>query len=199
MRTFNREVRAGDLVKAAVSGLAGGLAGTWFMTQVQTLVSAKSGEKESSREQPSPPVLLADRLSQAIRGRPISDEAKPKAGLLMHYGYGTLMGGAYGILSELFPPVGRGAGVPWGITLWVGGDEIALPLLKLAAPPGKYPASVHLSALAFHVAYGVATYGVCAGVRKLLEGEVPFRPRKVTPEREPEFELEYEEFVATGI
>lgn len=210
MRTQIENLSSTDLAKGAVAGMIGGLIGTWVMTQFQKLMSLQAGAEQAQetkysqdpREPVSPTERVADILSQSLRGRPVSQEHKALAGQLVHYGYGTAMGGAYGVLAEAFPQHVKGVGMRYGAALWLAGDEVALPLLKLAAPPTAYPLSTHALALAAHLVYGLSTHVACRGTRQLLEGELPEtlrRPteRMATPREEPA-RLDYAEFVATG-
>jgi uncharacterized membrane protein YagU involved in acid resistance len=176
------EVTAGSVAKGAIAGLAGGLAGSWVMTLFQDLLFSRADPRKEKQEvrssqfplQPdSPTEIVADKLSQATRGEPLSDEYRPTAGQMVHIGYGVAMGGAYGVLTEFTPQVSRGLGVPWGVGVWLITNEIGLTVLKLSPPPHKHPLRVHLTALGLHVVYGLTTHGVYTGVRQLLEGEAP--------------------------
>lgn len=209
---MRKDISGQDLAKGTLAGLIGGLAGTWAMTQFQKLVSLKAGEEKAQeskqaqdpRESLSPTERVAHAISQSVRGRMVSRQHQARAGQLVHYGYGTVMGGVYGGLCEVFPQTAAGAGSAWGAVMWLGGDEVALPLFRLAGAPTSYPLSTHLLALAAHVVYGVTTHVACRGTRTLLDrGFEAFEPLRRTAERrrEPEEEvrLDYAEFVATGV
>lgn len=208
-----RTTRPIDLLEATALGLAGGLAATWIMTQLQNLLSAKSDEKdneqearhsqEHEQEKPeSPTVLVADQLSRLVRGRRVSDAHRQTAGQIVHYGYGTLMGGVYGLITGMMPELARGRGLAWGTVLWLGGDEVAVPLLKLSPPPQEHPVSVHASALGAHLVYGVSLYAILRGLRALsdraaMRSATRARPSHAPPpQRQPRFD--YADFIATG-
>jgi len=51
--------------------------------------------------------------------------------------FGTLMGAAYGAMAEIAPFSTTGGGLPFGLALWLGADEIAVPLLHLCQAAGS--------------------------------------------------------------
>jgi hypothetical protein len=171
--------------KGAAVGLAAGLAATWVMTQFQELSgklaepheredpqhSAKRGKKESAQQKQQgddATVRAADKLSRGLFHHPLTQEEKKVAGPAMHYGFGALTGLAYGALAELAPGITRGVGAPFGTAVWLGADEVAVPVFGLAGPPWEHPASVHARALAAHLVYGVATEGLRRLARRAL-------------------------------
>ncbi|HSU81550.1 MAG TPA: DUF1440 domain-containing protein [Thermoanaerobaculia bacterium] len=174
--------------KGAAAGLAAGLAATWVMTRFQELSgklaqvhekdeprdpqhSAKRGTAESTEgngKGEDATVRAADKLSRGLFHHALSQEEKKVAGPALHYGFGALTGLAYGALAELAPGVTRGVGAPFGTAVWLGADEVAVPVFRLAGPPWEHPAPVHARALAAHLVYGVATEGVRRLVRRAL-------------------------------
>jgi uncharacterized membrane protein YagU involved in acid resistance len=112
--------------------------------------------------------MTAERISQNVFGHELTEHEKQIAGPAVHYGYGTLMGGVYGALAEVVPAVTTGAGCLYGAALWAGGDEVALPLLRLAPPPTRVPASQQLEFLAAHFVYGLTVEGVRRLTRQVM-------------------------------
>ncbi len=179
-------------------GLVAGLAGSWAMTQVQSLLSSAvkrirshQDRDQQPSEQSSEPatVKLARRLSEVGLHRELAEDSKAVAGQIVHYGYGGMVGSIYGGLVELQPGIRRGMGVPYGVALWLVGDETAVPLLKLSEAPWKFPVSTHLYALASHIAYGFTTETVRRGLVGLLDWVSRTRspragaPGQIRPER----------------
>jgi len=105
-----------------------------------------------------------------LAGRQLSFQEKKRAGLAVHYAFGTLMGGVYGVVGEMSPrQVRRHAalsGVGLGSTLFVGADEIAVSKLGLSG--GSAPLSSHIYGLVSHLVYGLATGLVYAQIRGKL-------------------------------
>lgn len=93
----------------------------------------------------------------AVEQREPSKETKSELSNLVHWSYGILQGGLYGVSRgevEYGDVVG---GMVLGAGLWLLGDELAVPLLGLQDGPTASPPSTHLNRLALHLTYGVAT------------------------------------------
>ena len=67
---------------------------------------------------------------------------------------GLLGGLAASFAMNYFMPAGEG--IPYGIALWVAGDEIAVPAFGLAPKPWQQPKEAHAAMFASHVVYGLA-------------------------------------------
>lgn len=165
--------------KGIAAGLAGGLAGSWAMVLFQNGWSAASRkiknngrehESEKGGEQDSDDATMktADKVYSSVFGRSLSEEEKKKAGPVVHYVFGTAMGGMYGVAAEYDRRVTYGAGVPFGAALFATADELAVPALGLSKEPTEYPLSQHAYALASHAVYGATAEAVRRVTRKLL-------------------------------
>jgi uncharacterized membrane protein YagU involved in acid resistance len=209
-RDRNRDVSSRQLAEGAIVGLVGGFVGTFFMTQCQSMLSSlisgrsSTPQREPGRRQDMPATeLMADEVSQAVQGEPVSDEYKPLAGQIVHYTFGALVGGAYGALSKRLPQVRMGSGVPFGLAVWLLADELALPILKLTPPPQQHALSRHLYPFTSHVVFGLATHAATRAMQIMLDRGRGFpRPFSRTAakkrEPEPEGELDYGDFIAAG-
>ncbi len=166
-------------LKGAIAGMIGGFLGSWTMNQFQSGVSAVGTAWEKSAHKPqldqarpssdeAATTLLAERISQLVLRRDLTDDEKRTAEPIVHYAFGTLVGGLYGLMAELTPLTTRGAGCAYGTAVWLGGDEIAVPLMQLSKTPEKYPLSTHVEALASHLAYGLTLEGVRRASRGLM-------------------------------
>jgi hypothetical protein len=175
-------MRKQELWKGSVAGTAAGLAGTVAMTQFQNLWSKaseklkKNGNSQSSgsgsgQESEDATMKVAGKLAEA-GGRHLSHEEEKKAGMLVHYGFGTGMGTLYGTIVELGPRELRRhellSGIGFGSMLFAGADEVAVPALGLAGKPSQTPPSSHLYALASHIVYGLTAGAVRKAVRAAL-------------------------------
>ena len=161
----------GRVLAGLAAGLAGGLAASWVMNGYQSLWSKIAGQDDGSAkpEDPaeSPTVKTAVAVSKKILGRDLGKHEKKAAGPVVHYIFGTAIGGAYGLAAELAPKASAAAGLPFGAAVWLGADEIALPLLGLTPPAKEFPISTQAYALTSHLVYGAVTDGVRRLVRKL--------------------------------
>ena len=158
----------GKIWAGLAAGLAGGLAASFAMNGYQSLWNKVAGQDESKSKDPSdnPTVKTAAAVSKAF-GHRLREDEKMTAGPLVHYIFGTAVGGAYGVAAELSSKACLAAGLPFGAAVWLGADGIALPRLRLTPPAAEAPVSTHVYALTSHLVYGAVADGVRRLVRKL--------------------------------
>jgi len=187
----NRET---NVLKGALAGFIGGLVASWTMNQFQSALSrvvegvekshgAQSlkpeGGEEGIRamrrepeaddeEQEDATEKIAEAISENIFGRELDKSEKETAGAVVHYAFGAAMGGVYGIAAEVAPEACAALGLPFGAVFWLAADELAVPLLGLAAKPSEYSLSTHAYALASHLVYGLTSEVVRKTVRNML-------------------------------
>jgi putative membrane protein len=179
MQFWNGRRRASTW-KGAAAGAIGGFVASWTMNQFQSVWSKASEALESNQssrsngrsrqdeEEENTTVKTAEIITQRVSGRRLREREKPKAGALVHYGFGTLIGAVYGAASEHIPLTKSAWGMPYGAAVFVGADEIAVPALGLSKSPFEYPVSKHAYALASHVVYGAVLESVRRGIRATL-------------------------------
>lgn len=157
---------AGDALKGALAGAVA----TAVMDRVDWFLYRR--EPAASRQQTwavrpegkDPAHVVASRASVAMGGDPVP-QGHP-AGAAVHYAIGIVPAALYGIAREHFPAVGAGAGLGFGLAMFVAEDEVANPLLGLAAPPQRYPWQPHARGLASHLVYGLVTEAVLGFLRR---------------------------------
>ena len=146
--------------------LSGGLVACWAMNQFQGALSSaieavsppKSRPQKQSKDNGEDGTMkTAEALSETFLGRKLTKKEKEKAGTAVHYAFGTLLGGVYGVVAEFSPNAKSVAGLPFGSALVIGADEIALPALKLSRKPDEYPASRRLYGLTSHLVWASTT------------------------------------------
>ena len=173
-------------VKGLVAGAVAGLVAAWAMAQFQngpgSLQTAaqfpghepdmaddrEQQDRGSSGDDETATMKAADTLSRQLRHQPLTHEQKQEAAPLVHYAFGMAMGAVYGGLAEALPAATRGAGIPFGLAVWLGADEIGVPAAGLSDPLAEIPASSQAYALASHVVYGASLEAVRRVVRKAL-------------------------------
>lgn len=162
-------------VTVPVDAVLGAIAGTgavWLMDRVGWWMYRREDPAALQRELQARPQgldgahLLARKLGRTV-GRDPGPQQPNAAGLTVHYALGALPGLGYALVSRRFP-VGAGAGLPFGLALFVVNDEISAPLLGLAHGPRAYPAQSHLRGLVAHLVLGVATDRLLAAGRRVL-------------------------------
>ena len=175
-------MRNGDhpIAKGVLAGSIGGLAGAWAMNEFLAISQGVHKAWKRSAHQPEKPksqgasqeddatMKTADALANLFTHRHLTHEQKKKAGPIVHYAYGAVMGAVYGAIAEVAPVTAKGIGTAFGAAVWLGGDEIGVPALGLSKAPSAYPARVHINGLATHLVYGATLDLVRRGVRALL-------------------------------
>jgi putative membrane protein len=90
------------------------LVASWTMNQFQKVWSAaekeitggrqgQDGGQQNSEDAEDATMKAADRISQALQGRHLTKDEKKKAGPVVHYAFGALMGAVYGASVEVNP------------------------------------------------------------------------------------------------
>jgi putative membrane protein len=171
------------VVKGIAAGVAAGLAATWAMSEFQGVWSrvvhgrepASAGGRHDARdwqernEDQNANEVVAQKIAAQTIARPLTDDELRVAAPAVHYTFGAVMGGLYGGLAETAPaPTSVATGAAYGTLIWIGSDEIAVPLLGLSKPGVTYPFEAHLQSWATHLVYGVTTELVRRAVRKAI-------------------------------
>lgn len=147
-----------------LAGIAGGLAASLAMDGFQALWGKLVPMPES--DEPAT-VKAAEKLADAT-GSGLAKSEKEVAGQLVHYAFGAVLGGAYGLIAEYRPQIKVGAGSLFGLAGAVLFDEIAVPAAGLSGPTTAAPPATHAYALASHLIYGLATEGGRGFVREAI-------------------------------
>jgi putative membrane protein len=150
--------RKRSVLKGAVAGLIGGLAGAGAKVVTEQIFSSLVPG------QTPPPVLLA----QQVAGHPLNSTEKRVAMESTHWALGALAGVVYGALVEYDPSFGAWKGAAFGITLNKITHESLLPKMGLSARAEPRPARERVGEWVSHAAYGVVTDSVRRLARKAL-------------------------------
>lgn len=181
----NRKRRRPSPFLGACAGILGGLVGSWAMVRFNHLIGPDDsrGDKPADRfahhrddarpndidatipDEPGS-MQAASAVAQPLLGRPLTLSEKEMAGPVMHYLFGAALGAVYGIASEKDSSAAHGAGIPYGIGVWLFADEIGMHAAGFATRPDDYPVSRHAAALASHIVFGLTL----EGVRRALRG-----------------------------
>jgi hypothetical protein len=169
-------------VAGVAAGFIGGLAATWAMNRFQALWSelahgyqsqSAAGSEDARDWQERHEGGNANELfahavtTRTIDRRLTSDELKIAAPIV-HYAFGSSMGALYGAVSEVVPSTRALAGTAYGTSVWIGADEIVVPLMGLSKRSGELPAEAHVQAFASHLVFGFATEAVRRAVRSAI-------------------------------
>ncbi len=152
---------------AAIAGLSGGLAGAWAMDQFTRLWQQFTSEGAAAQRQwiPLPysqqewdsTSRTAARAARYLLGREFSCKQRKLGAQFMHFAVGAAGGAMYGAFID--PRFSRSllSGLLFGATLWLVGEEIAMPLLGINNPPQHYSIADHANSLGEHLIYGITT------------------------------------------
>lgn len=152
----------GAVVRGAIAGGTGALAQTLFFNTTESIAPTPP---EGAFEPPDPlqesegeTETVARRAYEGLFARgELSERAKPRAGLLVHVGFGASWGALYGLAREQRAWWSTPLGVlAYSTTVWMVSDNVIVPTARLAGPATRYPFRSHAYAWAAHVVYGVA-------------------------------------------
>ncbi len=156
--------------KGALIGASAGLVAAAVMNAVPAVWSMlekpKPEEKEGGGEDAT--VKTAEKIAEPILERPLTPDEKKWGGPAVHYVFGASVGALYGALAPLAPVVTIGFGTVYATMVWLLGDELVVPKLGLAPPPGETPAIGHFKYWFMHAIYGLTL----EGVRVLAEDKI---------------------------
>ena len=168
-----------DIGAGIVAGVVGGLLASWVMNEfmagpgtalskgVETPAEQRLLEMQSDGEDAT--MKVADRIEEIVTGgQHLTHEQREKAGPVVHYAFGALMGGVYGGLAEVSTAATAGFGTTFGSALFAGADLFGVPAMGFSQPAKKFPASSYATPLAAHLVYGATTELVRRLVRRLL-------------------------------
>jgi putative membrane protein len=130
---------------AMLAGAIGGLIGAWFKLGWEVTWPPRALDRI-----PEPMVLITMFTHMPTPAW---------QSLVIHFSFSILSGVAYGALVEFFPIIALGAGVAFGLVIWVGAHEMVMPLMGLTPPTWDLPASEQGSEL-----FGHALWGLVIGV-----------------------------------
>ncbi len=175
------------LMRGVLAGIVGGLVASWVMNKFIAgpgvkLQHAVQSCEENNREEPQareqkqsgePKIDATMKTADAIvntatGGRHLSLEEKQKAGPVVHYAFGALMGGLYGGLAEYSTFARSGFGTTFGGILFTGADLVAVPALHLSGAPTDSPVGSYAAPFAAHLLYGATTELVRRAIRFIL-------------------------------
>lgn len=139
---------------------------------------AKGGPEDPARmdlrsddgpaEEPST-VKVAAAVAEPVLERELTEEEKPIAGEVVHYGFGAFNGAIYGALAEIpLLPIKAFNGMFFGAALWVVADEYMVWKLGIRKEEPAFPSGTHAYALASHLVYGFALELVRRAIRRFV-------------------------------
>lgn len=147
-----------NLAKGLLAGLIAGVVATAAKTLAEKAYPPRThGEAEPTEQ-----------AAEKIAGHGLSSTELEIASETIHWGFGAVVGAAYGGLAEYYPAATAREGANFGMTLMALTHEGALPALGLSAEPTNQTTREKSSEMATHIVYGLVAETVRRYVRKLL-------------------------------
>jgi hypothetical protein len=174
---------AASLGKAALFGALGGIVGSWAMSEFQAW-----WDRAINRGEPYSPAgrhdargwqeknegtnandIVGRRAAAALLNREPDREERAAAAAASHYLFGAAAGALYGAIAARVGGASPLGGAALGTAMWIGADNVAMPLLGLARSDIDYPVESHVQSFASHIVYGLATQSTYGLLRKAYD------------------------------
>lgn len=155
---MSEDKRSPDLVKGALAGMVGGLAGAGAKMAAEHFFPPRPDGRTP------PPVTLTEKVA----GRSLEGKERQVAQQTIHFFFGALAGAAYGAMVEFEPSLAAWRGAAFGVTLNRITHEWLLPKMDLSAAPDRQPTQERISEWVTHAVYGVITDTARRAVRKRM-------------------------------
>ncbi|WP_026231614.1 DUF1440 domain-containing protein [Neolewinella persica] len=144
-----------NLPKTLFAGLLAGVAATAAKTMWEEHFPVRD------KETPTPPAILANRISQQAGRGALTDEEITAAETAIHVAFGVGTGVLYGALAEEVPEMTAGFGLMFGTAFWAGTHGSVVPGLKLEPYPTEVePRSYAVNEYLGHLVYGMTLEAV---------------------------------------
>jgi hypothetical protein len=172
------------MVRGTLAGIAGGLAASWVMDlfisgvgeklteslmsdedRIRQQAEQEAQQQNGSVEEDATMKVAEDVAHTVSGGQHLSHEERKKAGPVVHYVFGGLLGGLYGALAECSTWTSVGFGTVFGAVLFAAADLSAVPALGYGPSVTEQPVKMQATPLAAHLVYGATTDLVRRAIR----------------------------------
>src|SRR6201996_905553 len=151
---------------AVIGGFLAGTAGTVALDAWGYLRYKQGGGTDSplawefpkveTWDQAPAPGQVARRVIEGFTQKPLPDRYANLVSAIMHWGYGSANGAAYGVVAGSLRRPTPEAGLPFGVAVWLTGYAV-LPLGGLYQPIWKYDVKTLAEDLGGHLCFGATT------------------------------------------
>jgi hypothetical protein len=156
-------LRAGDVVRGMVAGAVGTIAmdTVWYGRYLRSGGTRPPLDWEFSAgidgwDKVSAPGRMGRLIVESVTGRELPGERAALTQNVMHWAYGILWGGVFGLLAGSSGRPGAVQGVVLGSLVW-GSSYVTLPLAGIYKPIWEYDSGTLGQDLTAHLAYGTGT------------------------------------------
>jgi uncharacterized membrane protein YagU involved in acid resistance len=150
----------------ATRGIVAGVVGTAFMTAWQEIVAhfrrhsmpkvMRESENADPWEKAPAPAQVGRLFVKGVLKRDVPPARIPLFTNAVHWMFGTMMGGAYGLLHGALRRRAALDGPVFGLSVWAQSYATLVPL-GLYKPPWQYPAKTIAKDISYHLVYGAGT------------------------------------------
>jgi putative membrane protein len=151
-----------SLTRTIAAGLAGGIVASLAMNLFQSAAAPAFGQTGSNDDPAT--VKAADSAKQLVAGEPVTQKHRERAGTLVHYVTGGVLGIGYALAARRWPQTTAGFGLAYGVTVAAVLDDIAVPAFGWGAGPTETPPATHAYGIASHAVFGLTLEGTRRGV-----------------------------------
>jgi uncharacterized membrane protein YagU involved in acid resistance len=163
---MHRRTPLGTFFAGIVAGAAGAFTQALYFKLTKAIAPSPPSDAfdapEPEQDTEMATQTVARRTVELLARRTLDD--KDLGGEIVHYAFGALWGGVYGLVAGTFPRARTAlGGAAFGALVWAVSDHLILPAFKLAGWPQAYPLPFHGYALGAHLVYGATlatTYGL---------------------------------------
>lgn len=154
-------------IVGALAGTAATIPMSWAMELMHQILPAKE-------RHPLPPRQITERVAKAagINHR-LGRNQMVWLSLVAHLGYGAMVGGIFGALSNRLSARSGIKGTGFGILVWAGSYLGLLPALGILTPATKHPVRRSAVMIIAHLVWGSATGMFADTLRHASHGEHP--------------------------
>jgi putative membrane protein len=150
--------REPSVIKGALAGLTGGIAGSAVKIAVQKIIPPRTAEQTSAS------LVLAERAA----AHPLSEIEKRVRAHGRNWAFGAIAGAVYGVAVEMEPKAAAWSGAAFGLTLNRFTHESLLAKTGVIKPTTRQSTRERQSEWVSHAVYGVTTEMVRRLVRRGL-------------------------------
>lgn len=146
----------------ALRGLIAGMAAVYALDKLDQYLYDHQGaaaRRQTVAARPGgmdPAHVIANRAAEAV-GTSLSPQQPHPAGIAVHYGLGGVMGALYSVLRARIGVASVGAGVPFGLAMFLAQDEGLNTMMGTAGKPKDYPWQDHARGAVSHGFFGFVT------------------------------------------
>ena len=133
--------------------------------------SSEDGEDGDPWESAPAPAVVAKRLLEGLFQQEVPAERIGLLTSVVHWGYGTLLGGVYGLVQGTLRARPLLVGPAFGAGVWAA-SYVQLVPMGLYEPPWAYPVGTLANDLGYHLTYGA---GVAAAFEALARPNTSVR------------------------